>query len=151
MDEGARGKGERGGVGGTGRHSGSGGVAEKPSTLLALAEVPAAANVAGPPLPGAPPPVAPAVDYMPHYTPATVVAATESAARSKVDQETVDKLRALGYIGATGGGVWKTTDGGANWRPVSDRFFKSSSGGAIAVPSEAAAPAGTSRAAPGPR
>ena len=37
------------------------------------------------------------------------------------------------YFGATGGGVWKTTDGGVNWRPVSDRFFKSSSVGAIAV------------------
>ena len=37
------------------------------------------------------------------------------------------------YFGATGGGVWKTTDGGMNWRPVSDRFFKSSSVGAIAV------------------
>ncbi|MEX1127263.1 MAG: hypothetical protein WEB50_01725 [Vicinamibacterales bacterium] len=37
------------------------------------------------------------------------------------------------YFGATGGGVWKTTDGGANWRPVSDRFFTSSSVGAIAV------------------
>ena len=49
-------------------------------------------------------PIAPPVDYRPHYTPATVVAAAESAARSKVDQETVDKLRALGYIGAAGGG-----------------------------------------------
>ena len=37
------------------------------------------------------------------------------------------------YFGATGGGVWKTTDGGANWRAVSDRFFRSSSVGAIAV------------------
>ena len=37
------------------------------------------------------------------------------------------------YFGATGVGVWKTTDGGLNWRPVSDRFFKSSSVGAIAV------------------
>ena len=37
------------------------------------------------------------------------------------------------YFGATGGGVWKTTDGGANWRPVSDRFFKASTVGAIAV------------------
>ena len=37
------------------------------------------------------------------------------------------------YFGATGGGVWKTTDGGVNWRPVSDRFFRSSSVGAIAV------------------
>jgi photosystem II stability/assembly factor-like uncharacterized protein len=37
------------------------------------------------------------------------------------------------YFGATGGGVWKTTDGGFNWRPVADRFLKSSSVGAIAV------------------
>ena len=28
------------------------------------------------------------------------------------------------YFGATGGGVWKTTDAGANWLPVSDPFFK---------------------------
>lgn len=37
------------------------------------------------------------------------------------------------YFGATGGGVWKTTDGGLTWRPVSDRFFRSSSVGALAV------------------
>ena len=37
------------------------------------------------------------------------------------------------YFGAVGGGVWKTTDGGVNWRPVSDGHFKSSSVGAIAV------------------
>lgn len=37
------------------------------------------------------------------------------------------------YFGATGGGVWKTRDGGLNWRPVSDRFFKTGSVGAIAV------------------
>jgi photosystem II stability/assembly factor-like uncharacterized protein len=37
------------------------------------------------------------------------------------------------YFGATGGGVWKTTDGGLTWRPVSDRHFKRSSVGAIAV------------------
>src|SRR5688500_13830514 len=37
------------------------------------------------------------------------------------------------YFGAVGGGVWKTTDGGITWRPVSDRFFKSSSVGAIAI------------------
>jgi tetratricopeptide (TPR) repeat protein len=93
-----------GGTKPSGGHSGSGGVAQVTSTLLALSGIPAAANVAGPPLPGAPAPVAPPADYRPHYTPATVVAATESAARSKVDQETVDKLRALGYIGAAGGG-----------------------------------------------
>jgi photosystem II stability/assembly factor-like uncharacterized protein len=37
------------------------------------------------------------------------------------------------YFGATGGGVWKTTDGGLTWRPVSDKQLKSSSVGAIAV------------------
>jgi len=37
------------------------------------------------------------------------------------------------YFGATGGGLWKTTDGGVTWRPVSDGFFKSSSVGAVAV------------------
>ncbi|MCA1649990.1 MAG: glycosyl hydrolase, partial [Acidobacteria bacterium] len=37
------------------------------------------------------------------------------------------------YFGATGGGLWKTTDGGLTWRPVSDGFFKTSSVGAVAV------------------
>jgi photosystem II stability/assembly factor-like uncharacterized protein len=37
------------------------------------------------------------------------------------------------YFGATGGGVWKTTDGGTVWAPVSDGFLTSSSVGAIAV------------------
>lgn len=37
------------------------------------------------------------------------------------------------YFGATGGGVFKTTDGGVNWTPVSDGFFKTGSVGAIAV------------------
>lgn len=37
------------------------------------------------------------------------------------------------YFGATGGGVWKTTDGGVNWEPVSDKFFKTGSVGAIDV------------------
>ena len=37
------------------------------------------------------------------------------------------------YFGAVGGGVWKTTDGGINWRPVSDASFTSASVGAIAV------------------
>jgi photosystem II stability/assembly factor-like uncharacterized protein len=35
------------------------------------------------------------------------------------------------YFGATGGGVWKTTDGGTTWANVSDGFFTSSSVGAI--------------------
>lgn len=37
------------------------------------------------------------------------------------------------YFGATGGGVWKTEDGGLNWEPVSDGFFGTGSVGAIAV------------------
>jgi photosystem II stability/assembly factor-like uncharacterized protein len=35
------------------------------------------------------------------------------------------------YMGATGGGVWKTTDYGANWVNVSDKYFKTASIGAI--------------------
>jgi len=37
------------------------------------------------------------------------------------------------YFGGTGGGVFKTTDGGASWEPVSDRDFRTGSIGAIAV------------------
>src|SRR5689334_17195230 len=37
------------------------------------------------------------------------------------------------YLGATGGGVWKTDDAGANWRNVSDRFFTEGSIGAVEV------------------
>jgi len=37
------------------------------------------------------------------------------------------------YFGATGGGVWKTEDGGLNWQPISDGYFKTGSVGAIAV------------------
>jgi len=37
------------------------------------------------------------------------------------------------YFGSTGGGVWKTTDGGRYWRNISDGFFHRASVGAIAV------------------
>jgi photosystem II stability/assembly factor-like uncharacterized protein len=37
------------------------------------------------------------------------------------------------YFGATGGGVWKTTDGGVNWTPLGDGVFKTGSVGAVAV------------------
>jgi photosystem II stability/assembly factor-like uncharacterized protein len=37
------------------------------------------------------------------------------------------------YFGATGGGVWKTTDGGSNWEVLSDKDFRTGSIGAIAV------------------
>ncbi len=42
------------------------------------------------------------------------------------------------YMGATGGGVWKTDDWGNTWRPVSDGYFATGSIGAISVaPSDA--------------
>jgi len=37
------------------------------------------------------------------------------------------------YFGATGGGLWKTTDGGNEWFPVTDGQISSSSIGAVAV------------------
>jgi photosystem II stability/assembly factor-like uncharacterized protein len=37
------------------------------------------------------------------------------------------------YFGSTGGGVWKTTDGGLYWENVSDGFFKRASVGALAI------------------
>jgi len=37
------------------------------------------------------------------------------------------------YFGGVGGGVWKTTDSGPSWLPISDATFKTSSVGAIAV------------------
>jgi photosystem II stability/assembly factor-like uncharacterized protein len=37
------------------------------------------------------------------------------------------------YMGATGGGVWKTVNAGVTWTPISDRYFKTGSVGAIAV------------------
>lgn len=37
------------------------------------------------------------------------------------------------YFGATGGGLWKTTDGGTTWRPVTDGQIGSSSVGAVGV------------------
>ncbi|TMD49660.1 MAG: glycosyl hydrolase, partial [Chloroflexi bacterium] len=37
------------------------------------------------------------------------------------------------YFGSTGGGVWKTTDGGIIWENVSDGYFKRAYVGALAV------------------
>src|SRR5204862_2809533 len=38
----------------------------------------------------------------------------------------------LFYFGSTGGGVWRTTDGGATWQNISDGYFGGSVG-AVAV------------------
>lgn len=37
------------------------------------------------------------------------------------------------YFGSTGGGVWKSVDGGLTWNNVSDGFFQTASVGALAV------------------
>jgi len=39
------------------------------------------------------------------------------------------------YFGATGGGVWKTQDGGSNWQNISDKFFGGSIGSVAVAPS----------------
>ncbi|MGN6672975.1 MAG: WD40/YVTN/BNR-like repeat-containing protein [Thermomicrobiales bacterium] len=41
--------------------------------------------------------------------------------------------RQIFYFGSTGGGVWKTDDGGQSWTNVSDGYFKTASVGALAV------------------
>ena len=37
------------------------------------------------------------------------------------------------YFGSTGGGIWKTSDGGLIWENISDGFFKRASVGALAI------------------
>ncbi|HEX8617147.1 MAG TPA: glycosyl hydrolase [Thermoanaerobaculia bacterium] len=46
--------------------------------------------------------------------------------------EGIPSQRDTYYFGSVGGGVWKTTDGGETWAPVSDGFFGGSIG-AVAV------------------
>jgi len=40
------------------------------------------------------------------------------------------------YFGATGGGVWKTVDGGNNWFPIADKYFGGSIGSIAVAPSD---------------
>jgi photosystem II stability/assembly factor-like uncharacterized protein len=40
------------------------------------------------------------------------------------------------YFGGTGGGVWKTTDGGNNWKNVSDKYFGGSIGAVAVAPGD---------------
>jgi len=86
-------------------HAGSGKVDQVAATLLALAGLPPARDIAGPPLPGTPvtPSSTEPVDYRAVYTPAKPAAATSASSDSRVDEDTVAKLRALGYIGASEG------------------------------------------------
>jgi photosystem II stability/assembly factor-like uncharacterized protein len=46
------------------------------------------------------------------------------------------KNRTTFYMGATGGGVWKTTDGGSNWKNISDKYFGGSMGAVAVAPSD---------------
>ena len=46
------------------------------------------------------------------------------------------KHRNTFYFGATGGGVWKTTDGGSNWKNISDKYFGGSIGAVAVAPSD---------------
>ena len=84
-------------------HSGAGQVGQVAATLLALAGLPAAQHIAGPTLPGTPPRPSEEVDYRAAYTPAAPQPGTGSAGNAAIDEDTVAKLRALGYIGASEG------------------------------------------------
>jgi photosystem II stability/assembly factor-like uncharacterized protein len=46
------------------------------------------------------------------------------------------KNRNTFYFGATGGGVWKTSDGGSNWKNISDKYFGSTIGSVSVAPSD---------------
>ena len=40
------------------------------------------------------------------------------------------------YFGGTGGGVWKTIDGGSNWKNITDKYFGGSIGAVTVAPSD---------------
>lgn len=40
------------------------------------------------------------------------------------------------YFGATGGGVWKSVDAGANWKNISDKYFGGTIGAVAVAPSD---------------
>jgi photosystem II stability/assembly factor-like uncharacterized protein len=46
------------------------------------------------------------------------------------------KNRNTFYFGATGGGVWKTMDGGSNWKNISDKYFGGTIGAVAVAPSD---------------
>lgn len=84
-------------------HTGTGKVEQVCATLLALLGLPPARDIAGPPLAGAPALSADTVDYRAAFTPPAPQNGAGGAETSGVDEDTVAKLRALGYIGATEG------------------------------------------------
>ena len=46
------------------------------------------------------------------------------------------KSKTTFYFGSTGGGVWKTNDGGSNWKNVSDKYFGGTIGSVTVAPSD---------------
>ena len=40
------------------------------------------------------------------------------------------------YFGSTGGGIWKTTDAGSNWKNISDKYFGGTMGAIAVAPSD---------------
>jgi len=46
------------------------------------------------------------------------------------------KNKQVFYMGATGGGVWQTKDGGSNWKNISDRYFGGSIGAVEVCPTD---------------
>jgi photosystem II stability/assembly factor-like uncharacterized protein len=46
------------------------------------------------------------------------------------------KSKTTFYFGATGGGVWKTTDGGSNWKNITDKYFGGTIGSVAVAPSD---------------
>jgi Flp pilus assembly protein TadD len=99
-------------------HSGRGSVQQLAATLLSLTGLPPGKDVLGPPLPGTPPSSAgEPFDYRQHFTPMAALANEGSGDQSRVDEDTVNKLRALGYIGgaeAAGRAVGTRTAGSFN-------------------------------------
>jgi Tfp pilus assembly protein PilF len=91
------------GVRSSGGHTGDGKVEQVCATLLALLGLPPAQNIAGPSLTGAPATAGEAVDYRAVYTPASAQNGSAGTGAPAIDEDTVAKLRALGYIGATEG------------------------------------------------
>jgi Tfp pilus assembly protein PilF len=85
-------------------HAGKGSVSQVCATLMALLGLSPGAGITGPPLAGAPALAGTDVDYRARYTPAAVVSGPSSDPRAGADEDTVAKLRALGYIGASSGG-----------------------------------------------
>jgi Flp pilus assembly protein TadD len=78
-------------------HAQRGGVEQVAASVLALMGLPRGLGLGEPVLPGIPAATGKALHYAEHYQPAAPVAAKTAAA----DAEAVEKLKALGYIGAS--------------------------------------------------